>query len=46
MIAQSGLSWDGGRFLPVRSILPFKHEEYQERWKEDLRKAGIPEKPP
>ncbi len=27
-------------------ILPFKHEEYLERWKEDLRKAGIPEKPP
>ncbi len=25
---------------------PFKYEKYLERWKEDLRKAGIPEKPP
>ena len=25
---------------------PFKYEPYRRRWKEDLRKAGIPEKPP
>ncbi len=27
-------------------VIPFEHKEYLERWKEDLRKAGIPEKPP
>jgi TolB-like protein/class 3 adenylate cyclase/Tfp pilus assembly protein PilF len=27
-------------------VIPFKHEEDLERWKEDLRKAGIPEHPP
>ena len=25
---------------------PFEHKEYQERWIEDLRKAGLPDKPP